>query len=120
MMLKSMLMSRRQKTGLGIVFALVLVTIAFDILRTVFTLKMRTDFQDENAVWALMEPTVAVIICALPVYRGLLSWDVSKSPFRSLLSSFSRSFSNISGEKGSMRSDSLDQVVHKADQDNAH
>jgi hypothetical protein len=94
-MLRTLLMKTSQKIGIYLVFSLVLIIITFDILRTVFTLQMRPDFQDENAIWAILEPTIAVMVCALPCYRGLLSWGAASSPFGSFIFSF-RGFSNTS------------------------
>jgi hypothetical protein len=74
-MLVPMLMHSSQKFGLALVFSLVAIDIAFDILRTVYTTSVYfSQFPDQNAMWAILEPTIAVMVCALPVYRGLLSW----------------------------------------------
>ena len=37
-------------------------------------------------VWSIMEPEIAVMVCALPCYRGYLSW-ASPSNFSSFLRS---------------------------------
>ncbi|PQE24474.1 pyridine nucleotide-disulfide oxidoreductase like protein [Rutstroemia sp. NJR-2017a BBW] len=66
--------SNRQKIGLFSIAGLVIVDILFDILRGVYTVSSyATSFPDANTVWGLCEPTIAVMICALPVYRSLLS-----------------------------------------------
>lgn len=66
-------MARSQKVGLTAIFAIVAIDIVFDILRTVYTASSYlSQFPDANAVWALCEPAIAVMICALPSYRGLL------------------------------------------------
>ena len=50
------------------------IDIIFDILRTVWTLiGDLSNFPDANIFWAFCEPTVAVMVCALPSYRELLS-----------------------------------------------
>jgi hypothetical protein len=62
-----------QRIGLMVIFALVLVDITFDIVRTVYALdeylSLRTNL---NGVWSICEPTIAVIVCALPHYRSVL------------------------------------------------
>lgn len=73
-MLRSLHMARSQKIGLAAIFTIVVIDIVFDILRTVYTASAYlSQFPDANAVWALCEPSVAVMVCALPSYRGLLS-----------------------------------------------
>jgi hypothetical protein len=73
-MLRSSIMHTSQKVGLAAVFGLVTIDIIFDILRTVYTASMDlANFPDQNTLWALLEPTIAVIVCALPCYRGFLS-----------------------------------------------
>ncbi|KAF2740933.1 hypothetical protein EJ04DRAFT_592539, partial [Polyplosphaeria fusca] len=71
---RMLILQTPQKLGLCFVFALVLINIAFDIIRTVYAidpaLSSRTNL---NAVWTISEPTIAVIVCALPHYRSLLS-----------------------------------------------
>lgn len=68
------MMSAGQKAGLFLVFALVLVTIVLDILRTLFTVsEQRFKSWDQYILWCLLEPTIAVMICALPCYRGLVA-----------------------------------------------
>ena len=79
-MLKTLQMDRSQKIGLGFLFAIVTVDIVFDILRTVYTASSYlSNFPDHNDVWALCEPTNALMVCALPSYRGLLWRRGSKS-----------------------------------------
>jgi hypothetical protein len=75
-MLRSLHMGKTQKFGLVLVFALVLAIVTMDILRTVYTLEMDlSEGQDTNALWGILEPTIAVMICALPCYRGLLRFN---------------------------------------------
>ncbi len=79
-MLKSMRLRTSQKLGIALVFALVTIDILLDILRTVYTASLNfATFPDHNILWVLLEPTIAVMVCALPCYRGLLS----KKPTRS-------------------------------------
>lgn len=76
--LRPLMMGTRQKIGLSLVFALVLIIVALDILRTVYTLKLDLkDNKDTNAMWTILEPAIAVIVCALPCYRGLLNFHAS-------------------------------------------
>ncbi|CAI6339408.1 unnamed protein product [Periconia digitata] len=79
-LLSKMLMPIRQKIGVAMIFCLVLITIVLDILRTVFTL-----LDTPNTLWALLEPTIAVIIAALPSYGSLLTSTSKQQPFSSFL-----------------------------------
>lgn len=73
-MLRAMHITTAQKWGLAGVAGLVVIDIIFDILRTIFTIgSYATTFPNANAVWALCEPSIAVMICGLPIYRSLLS-----------------------------------------------
>ncbi|KAF2638105.1 hypothetical protein P280DRAFT_91111 [Massarina eburnea CBS 473.64] len=121
-MLSRMLMPTSQKLGIAFIFSLVLITIVFDTLRTVFTLSLRTDFIDENAVWSLLEPTIGVIVCALPCYGGFLTW-LPKRPFSSFIISISKSFSRSSSgssKKSSGSSNgSLNRLPSNQDMQNA-
>ena len=77
-MLRKLHMGRADKLGLGFIFSLVLLIVLFDILRSVFTIDTAaTSFPDSNAVWALCEPTIAVMVCTLPSYRSVVG---SKRP----------------------------------------
>lgn len=67
-MLRHLHIPTHKRLGLALLFSLVLVTIACDIIRTVFTL-----MHNSNALWALLEATITVIVCALPCYGGVLS-----------------------------------------------
>ncbi|KAF2651631.1 hypothetical protein K491DRAFT_637099 [Lophiostoma macrostomum CBS 122681] len=117
-MLKSLHMGVKHKVGLAAVFALVLVIVAMDILRTVYTLDMDlADGQDANALWGILEPTIAVIVCALPCYRGLLGFRPDSSQNESFWSSdrtrssaWSRLFKSSSSRSESERSDSQGRV----------
>jgi len=72
-MLRKLTMDRSDKLGLAGLFALVMVIIVFEILRSYYTIDAQaSSFPDANAVWALCEPTIAVIVCALPSYRTIL------------------------------------------------
>ncbi|KAF2745791.1 hypothetical protein M011DRAFT_121301 [Sporormia fimetaria CBS 119925] len=78
------------KWGLTFIFSLVLIDIAFDIVRTVYALVDSLSVGSNlTAIWTIMEPTIAVTVCALPVYKALLCRN---SPLRSTEAS-NRSFS---------------------------
>ena len=66
-MLRDLRVNAAQKAGLAVVFSLGALTVAVDIVRIVanFTLTVKTTFN-------MLEPTVAVIVCALPTYRRFL------------------------------------------------
>ena len=116
-MIKSLQMGIKQKLGLGAVFALVLVIVAMDILRTYYTLEMDlTEGQDRNALWGVLEPTIAVIVCALPCYRGVLRlhtgsgkddgfWSFGQS------SAWSRLFKSSTSVSGSARYNEKEGIV---------
>lgn len=89
-----------QKLGLAFVFSLVLVSVALNILRTLYTSAIRPELMDQNLIWSILEPTIAVIICALPYYRVLLSWEAImaiKGGFTKLTGSFRRG-NRVEGE----------------------
>jgi len=116
-MLKSLHMKTSQKVGLAIVFALVLVIVAMDILRTVYTLAMDlTEGQDANALWGILEPTMAVIVCALPCYHGFINVRTGITRNESFVpsghvSNWSRLFKSSVLVSASTRSDEKEGVV---------
>ena len=72
MLRKMFTISRSQNLALAGMFLVVGVDILFDILRTVYSVDaFLSSFIDANAAWDLCEPTVAVMVCALPSYRAL-------------------------------------------------
>ncbi|KAM0130951.1 hypothetical protein ACHAQE_005252 [Botrytis cinerea] len=72
-MLRAMHMPTSRKLGVAAIAGLVVIDILFDVLRTIYTVGSYTSsFPNANAVWALCEPTIAVMVCALPPYRTLL------------------------------------------------
>ncbi|KAF7933280.1 hypothetical protein BELL_0342g00090 [Botrytis elliptica] len=72
-MLRAMHMPTSRKLGVAAIAGLVIIDILFDVLRTIYTVGSYTSsFPNANAVWALCEPTIAVMVCALPPYRTLL------------------------------------------------
>ena len=81
-MIRDMHITKAQRWGLASVAGLVVIDIVFDILRTIFTIgDYESSFPNANAVWDILEPAIAVIICALPTYRSLLS--KKKPPLKS-------------------------------------
>ena len=66
-MLRSLRVNRAQKVALSGVFTVALVVVACDITRTVATFTFTI-----NTAFNVLEPAIAVIVCALPVYRSLL------------------------------------------------
>lgn len=98
-----------KKLGVAAIAALVVVDILFDILRTVYTLGSYAN-PNVNAIWALCEPTIAVMICALPTYRSLLprGRPVSSSTYPS------RRGTNTTQQTGSQKSQTIS-VTHEMD-----
>lgn len=116
--LKSLHMSMRQKIGLAFVFALVLIIVAIDILRTVYTLDMDLkQGQDANALWGVLEPTIAVIVCALPCYRGILNlhtgMSISSISQSTYWSRIFKSRSSVSKDSRDSRNESKEEIVMK-------
>lgn len=97
-MLRNIKISRGKKIGLASIAGLVIIDILFDILRTVYTIgSYAANFPNANAVWALCEPTIAVIVCALPTYRALLSRNKPEQ---------STSYQNLRGMSSSRKTES--------------
>ncbi|KAF2115965.1 hypothetical protein BDV96DRAFT_574883 [Lophiotrema nucula] len=72
-MLKPLLMQRSQKLGLALVFRLVTIDMIFDLLRTVYlTIAFLSQYPDRYNIWVILDPTIAVIVCALPCYGSLV------------------------------------------------
>ena len=96
-MLRSLKVTRAQKVALAGVFTLALVDIVCDIIRTVATFTATI-----NTAFNVLEPTIAVIICALPVYRSYvqgLATSNASARWRSWFSSI-RSKSSRGGSSG--------------------
>lgn len=73
-MLRELRISTAQKFGLAAVTSFVFIDIAFDIVRTLTTLGAVTgEFINANDVWILCELNIAVMVCALPIYRSLIN-----------------------------------------------
>lgn len=68
------------KVGVVFIFSLSIIDISFDIVRTVHSLSEDLSYNTNLlAVWTFLEPTIAIMICALPCYKGVLSRSRSKS-----------------------------------------
>ena len=74
-MVKQMHLKRAQKIGLAAIFAVVAVDILFNFLHTLYSIDTYyfSSFAEANAAWTIIEPALAVIVCASPSYRTLLS-----------------------------------------------
>ncbi|KAF2277582.1 uncharacterized protein EI97DRAFT_298194 [Westerdykella ornata] len=81
-----MKLEKSARIGLIVIFSLVVVDIAFDIVRTVYSLSGTLSTQTNlNSVWTFLEPTIAVTVCALPCYKGFISGKRSKTVSESSL-----------------------------------
>ena len=94
-MLRPLLMRTSQKLELAIIFCLVIVNMVMTILRTAYSINVNlAKFPDQNILWCFLQPTVAVIVCALPCYRGILSRKKA-DPLRNNLSTSESEFADI-------------------------
>jgi len=108
-MLRKLKMRTREKIGLCIVFALVLIDVCFAILRVVFTLSaVFSKAQDENTLWTSLDPIISVLVCTLPCYRNLISADRAKSIVRTANFSFPTTFRTTSVEEKKSTSQSTE------------
>ena len=73
-MLRKLHMPLTRKLGLIVLFALAVIDVIFDILRTI-----DTKHGAALTVWDLLEPTTAVIISSLPTYRALFKMSRKRS-----------------------------------------
>ena len=72
-MLRRLQMSSVHKWCLAGIFAIIVLDMLFDLLRAVYSLdSLLKKNLFANVAWAVCEPAVAVIVCALPSYRSLL------------------------------------------------
>ncbi|PVI01524.1 hypothetical protein DM02DRAFT_704925, partial [Periconia macrospinosa] len=91
-MLSRMMMPTSQKIGVAVVFCLVLVTIALDVLRTVFMVAQKPERENWKELWTLLEPPISVAICALPCYGSLLVRTTKKGRLWEFVEGMSVSF----------------------------
>ncbi|KAF2182970.1 hypothetical protein K469DRAFT_787143 [Zopfia rhizophila CBS 207.26] len=74
-------MQKSQKLGLALVFSLTLLTIVIEVARVSYLLsKDSIIYTSQRALISILEPTIAVMICALPCYRAFLSWKTKSIP----------------------------------------
>lgn len=67
-------MRTAQKLELAIIFLLVAINMVLTILRTVYSIDVDlARFPDQNTLWCFLQATGAVIVCAMPCYRGILT-----------------------------------------------
>lgn len=59
-----------RKLGLAALFLIAITDVIFDITRTVYTVHGGAVALD--TIWDILEPTIAVIVSALPIYKALL------------------------------------------------
>lgn len=60
-----------QKIGLASLFSMAIIVIIFDILRAVYALEIGVVALD--SIWNILEPSIAVMVSALPIYRALFT-----------------------------------------------
>lgn len=72
-------LSSQQRLSLVAIFAITIINVLFDIIRTVYGVQLLRDPSSMSAVLyqlpnilTVVEPAVAVIVCTLPTYRTLL------------------------------------------------
>jgi len=104
-MIRNLQMRTREKIGLGVIFALVLINVAFAVLRVVFTTQsvFRKD-SDMNTLWTSLDPIVAVLVCTLPCYRNLILASRTASVTRTTSSFSSSQFGSMFKKSSSSRS----------------
>ncbi|KAK6593133.1 hypothetical protein ACHAPC_004623 [Botrytis cinerea] len=76
-MLKGLQMKTGQKIGLAVIFLIATIDVVFDILRTIYTVDGGAIALD--TLWDILEPTITVMISALPSYRTLFGDRRKKS-----------------------------------------
>ena len=88
-------MPRSRKLGLAALFLIAITDVIFDITRTVYTVNGGTVALD--TIWDILEPTIAVIVSALPTYKALLGNPKKKK--------WSPSYENLKDSGGATRHD---------------
>lgn len=77
--------------GLLFIFTLVFLTMALDVLRTVWYLSPNLAHNTDLVVlWVLLQPSIAVIICVLPTYGSLVPPGAQRRAPNSFRSNFVR------------------------------
>ena len=84
--IRSLQMSKVQRFNAGAVFALVLIDIAMGLTRNVLAATTGPDeennYRSLNNVLSIFEPSLAVIVCALPAYKALSLAQRKRERFR--------------------------------------
>ena len=101
-MLKGLQMPTRKKLGLAAIFLVATSDIIIDIIRTVYSINGRPVAL--NAMWDILEPSIAVIVSALPTYKALLGNSNRRKE--------TSSYQNLKDFKGTSGSNALN---HQAD-----
>lgn len=103
-MIRKLRMRLQEKIVLALVFGLVLVDISFATLSFVyFMASLESEALETklwNALWANLDPIVAVLVCTLPCYRSVVSPKRTQPISDNAISSYSSS--KFSGVKGMM------------------
>ena len=68
-MLPRLQMPRGRKLGLAALFSIAMSDVIFDVFRTIYS---GEEVNNNHAIWAILEPTIAVILSSLPTYKALL------------------------------------------------
>jgi hypothetical protein len=96
-MIRKLYIKTSEKIGLGIIFALVLLDITFEVLRIIFTVSFAfTKYPDRNVLWATLDPLISIMVCALPCYRGVCARTWIRSAVDSYDSSKFRGWFTVS------------------------
>jgi len=116
-MLPSLQMQKTQKYGVGMIFCLSLIVAAFELLRTIESLKGTVT--SLNTLWVSLEAAVAVIVSCLPSFNTIF-WYTKRHNISKRSSSYDRI--NASGLNGrsaqSAKSNNLTEAsTDKASQD---
>ena len=106
-MLHTLRVTNAQKVGLAGVFTVALVIVAIDIMRTVATFTATI-----NSAFNILEPCIAVLVCALPTYRSVVVHSLAGGAFAKLWSG-PRSWFSSSRSRGSKSSGSPYQSLEK-------
>ena len=69
-MLKRLQMPTRRKIGLAAIFLVATSDVIIDIIRTIYSINGGP--VAFNAIWDILEPSIAVIVSALPTYKAVL------------------------------------------------
>ena len=73
-MLPRLQMPIGRKLGLAALFLIAMSDVIFDVVRTVYTGGLVNSYYTiwDYSIWDILEPTIAVIVSSLPIYKALL------------------------------------------------